>query len=129
MYITVTMKEVDELVACGVDILAVQGTSALRPDGSTAAQFIEAIKAKYPEQLVMADCATIEEGIACANAGADFVGTTCVDIHRRHRAVMTSILISSMNFPKNARQRSSQRDISTIRSRQRRHWRQELLHW
>ena len=94
MYITVTMKEVDELVACGVDILAVQGTSALRPDGSTAAQFIEAIKAKYPEQLVM-----------------------------------TSILISSMNFPKNARQRSSQRDISTIRSRQRRHWRQELLHW
>ena len=31
MYITVTMKEVDELVACGVDILAVQGTGALRP--------------------------------------------------------------------------------------------------
>ena len=76
MYITVTMKEVDELVACGVDILAVQGTSALRPDGSTAAQFIEAVKEKYPEQLVMADCATIKEGIACANAGADFVGTT-----------------------------------------------------
>ena len=73
MYITVTMKEVDELVACGVDILAVQGTSALRPDGSTAAQFIEAIKAKYPEQLVMADCATIEKGIACANAGAGFI--------------------------------------------------------
>lgn len=35
MYITVTMKEVDELVSCGVDILAVQGTSALRPDGTT----------------------------------------------------------------------------------------------
>ena len=76
MYITVTMKEVDELAACGVDIIAVQGTSALRPDGSTAAQFIEAIKEKYPEQLVMADCATIEEGIACALAGADFIGTT-----------------------------------------------------
>ena len=129
MYITVTMKEVDELVACGVDILAVQGTSALRPDGSTAAQFIEAIKAKYPEQLVMADCATIEEGIACANAGADLSARPCADIHRRHRAVMTSILISSMSFPKNARQRSSQRDISTIRSRQRRHWRQGLLRW
>ena len=77
MYITVTMKEVDELVACGVDILAVQGTSALlRPDGSTAPQFIAAIKEKYPDQLVMADCATLEEGIACAGAGADFVGTT-----------------------------------------------------
>ena len=42
MYITVTMKEVDELVACGVDILAVQGTGALRPDGSTSAEFIRA---------------------------------------------------------------------------------------
>ena len=31
MYITVTMKEVDELVACGVDILAVQGTGAHAP--------------------------------------------------------------------------------------------------
>ena len=49
MYITVTMKEVDELVECGVDILAVQGTGALRPDGSTSAQFIRAIKAKYPD--------------------------------------------------------------------------------
>lgn len=76
MYITVTMKEVDELVACGTDILAVQGTSALRPDGSTASEFIKAIKDKYPEQLVMADCATLEEAMACADAGVDFVGTT-----------------------------------------------------
>ena len=76
MYITVTMAEVDTLVACGVDILAVQGTSALRPDGKTAAEFIREIKAKYPDQLVMADIATLEEAMACAAAGADFVGTT-----------------------------------------------------
>ena len=76
MYITVTMAEVDALVGCGVDILAVQGTGALRPDGSTSAEFIRDIKAKYPEQLVMADIATMEEAMACAAAGADFVGTT-----------------------------------------------------
>ena len=35
-----------------IDILTVQGTSALRPDGSTAPQFIAAIKEKYPYQLV-----------------------------------------------------------------------------
>ena len=64
MYITVTMKEVDELVACGVDILAVQGTGALRPDGSTSAEFIRAIKAKYPDQLVMADCDNYENAMA-----------------------------------------------------------------
>ena len=76
MYITVTMKEVDELVACGVDILAVQGTGALRPDGSTSAQFIRAIKAKYPDQLLMADCDNFKNAMLCAEAGADFVGTT-----------------------------------------------------
>ena len=76
MYITVTMQEVDELVACGVDILAVQGTGALRPDGKTAAEFIREIKAKYPHQLEMADIATLDEAMACAGAGADFVGTT-----------------------------------------------------
>lgn len=76
MYITVTMAEVDALVECGVDILAVQGTSALRPDGSTAADFVRQIKAKYPQQLIMADIATLEEAMACAEAGADFVGTT-----------------------------------------------------
>lgn len=76
MYITVTMAEVDALVACGVDILAVQGTAALRPDGKTAAEFIAAVKEKYPDQLLMADIATEEEAMACAAAGADFVGTT-----------------------------------------------------
>ena len=66
MYITVTMQEVDELVACGVDILAVQGTGALRPNGQTSAEFIRAIKEKYPDQLVMADCDNIENALACA---------------------------------------------------------------
>lgn len=76
LYITVTMDEVDALVGCGVDILAVQGTSGLRPDGSTAARFIRQVKEKYPDQLLMADIATEEEAMACAEAGADFVGTT-----------------------------------------------------
>ena len=76
MYITVTMAEVDALVGCGVDILAVQGTSALRPDGKTAPEFIREVKAKYPDQLLMADIATFEEAMACAEAGADFVGPT-----------------------------------------------------
>ena len=37
---------------------------------------IRAIKEKYPDQLVMADCDNIENALACAGAGADFVGTT-----------------------------------------------------
>lgn len=76
MHITVTMQEVDALAACGVEILAVQGTAAIRPNGQTSAEFIRAVKEKYPDQLVMADCDTIENALACAAAGADFVGTT-----------------------------------------------------
>lgn len=76
MYITVTMDEVDALVDCGADIIAVQGTSALRPDGSSAADFIRAIRKKYPNQPIMADIARLEEAMDCAAAGADFVGTT-----------------------------------------------------
>ena len=56
--------------------ITVQGTGALRPDGSTSAEFIRAIKAKYPDQLLMADCDNFENAMACAEAGADFVGTT-----------------------------------------------------
>ncbi|MDD4849106.1 MAG: N-acetylmannosamine-6-phosphate 2-epimerase [Gemmiger sp.] len=76
IYITTSMAEVDALVACGVDILAVQGTSERRPDGKDAAAFLREVKAKYPNQIVMADIATMEEGLSCAAAGADLVGTT-----------------------------------------------------
>ncbi len=39
-------------------------------------EFIKAIKEKYPDQLLMADCDNVENALACAAAGADFVGTT-----------------------------------------------------
>lgn len=76
MYITVTMDEVDALVRCGTEIIAVDGSCRLRPGGVRSTEFIRTIKDKYPDQLVMADIATFEEGMAAAEAGADFVGTT-----------------------------------------------------
>ena len=129
MYITVTMKEVDELVACGVDILAVQGTGALRPDGSTSAEFIRAIKAKYPDQLVMADCDNFENAMACAEAGATLWAPPCAATPLRPRALTTLILISSTNWPPSAPPRSLPRATSTTPSRPSRHWKPVLLHW
>ena len=76
IYITPTMAEVDALVACGVDILALQGTSGLRPDGQYSDDFIRSVKRKYPNQLIMADISTLKEALDCASAGADFVVTT-----------------------------------------------------
>ena len=129
MYITVTMKEVDELVACGVDILAVQGTGALRPDGSTSAEFIRAIKAKYPDQLLMADCDNFENAMLCAEAGADFVGTTMRGYTPETRASTTSTLSLYTSWPPSARPRSLPRATSTTRSRPSRHWKPGPLRW
>lgn len=75
-YITPTMKEVEELVKVGTDIIALDCTHRRRGDGLTPGEFIKAIKAKYPEQLLMADIATYEEGVDAYQHGIDIISTT-----------------------------------------------------
>lgn len=76
LHITPTLKEIDELVGAGVDIIATDGTDRLRPGGVTLDKFFKEVRAKYPNQLFMADCSTIEEGIKAAELGFDMIGTT-----------------------------------------------------
>ncbi|ETP67696.1 hypothetical protein G159_16500 [Planococcus glaciei CHR43] len=76
VYITPTMSEVDALHQEGVDIIAFDATKQERPDGKTFEQFFSEVKAKYPEQLFMADASTLEEAIAAEQAGVDIVATT-----------------------------------------------------
>lgn len=78
VYITPTIKEVDEVVESGADIIALQATDDLRPGGKTLEAFFNEIKAKYPEQILMADCSTINEAIFADQLGFDFIGTTLV---------------------------------------------------
>lgn len=75
-HITVTMKEIDELVEVGTEIIAFDATNRPRYDGRTIEEFIKAIKSKYPNQLLMADVSIVEEGVLAQMAGVDFVGTT-----------------------------------------------------
>lgn len=76
VYITPTMKEVDALMQSGVDILAVDGTNSLNPNGEKACTFISAIKKKYPSCILMADIATVADAIASYEHGADIISTT-----------------------------------------------------
>ena len=78
VYITPTMKEVDELMEVEPEIIAVDATGALRPKNVTLEEFFHSIKAKYPNQLLMADCSTVEEAVFADKLGFDFIGTTMV---------------------------------------------------
>lgn len=73
--ITPTLKHAAAVAEAGADVIALDATDRPRPDGITAAQFIERVKAETG-RFVMADISTYEEGIAAAQAGADFVATT-----------------------------------------------------
>ncbi|HHW31351.1 MAG TPA: N-acetylmannosamine-6-phosphate 2-epimerase [Clostridiaceae bacterium] len=88
--ITPSEEHVDQLVRCGVEIIAVDATNRLRPGNITLAGFFGQIRKKYPDQLFMADCSNLEEGIFAAELGFDIVATTLMGIskggqtHERH---------------------------------------------
>lgn len=60
------------------DIIAVEATDDLRPDGVTLKEFYDQIREKYPDLLLMADCSTVEEAVRADELGFDFIGTTMV---------------------------------------------------
>ncbi len=78
IYITPTIKEVDELMSARVEIIALDATDRLRPCGKTLKEFYEEIRNKYPNQLLMADCSTVDECLYADALGFDFIGTTMV---------------------------------------------------
>lgn len=74
--ITMTMREVDECMEAMADIVSIDCTDCERGDGLTPPEFLRQVKAKYPNIIIMADCATLEEAVAAYEAGADLVGST-----------------------------------------------------
>ena len=78
VYITPTMREIEELMEVKPEIIAVDATIATRPGGLTVDDFFYQIKEKYPNQLLMADCSTVEEALHADELGFDFIGTTMV---------------------------------------------------
>lgn len=78
VYITPTMKEIDELMEVKPEIIAIDATKDLRPNGVALDEFYAQIREKYPNQLLMADCSTYEEAKHADELGFDFIGTTLV---------------------------------------------------
>lgn len=78
VYITPTMQEIEELMEVKPEIIALDATNRLRPGNVTLADFFRSVKEKYPQQLWMADCSTVEEALYADSLGFDFIGTTMV---------------------------------------------------
>ncbi|WP_406144896.1 N-acetylmannosamine-6-phosphate 2-epimerase [Streptomyces sp. NBC_01012] len=74
VYITPTVRHALAIVEAGAAVVAADATDRPRPDGSTFAELVTAVHAAGA--LVMADVSTLDEGIAAAAQGADFVSTT-----------------------------------------------------
>ena len=85
VYITPTMEEIDGLVETGTEIIALDATGDLRPGGKKLEDFYREIREKYPEQLLMADCSTVEEALHADALGFDFIGTTLVGYTEQSR--------------------------------------------
>ena len=74
VYITPTLKEVNELIEADADIIAFDGTSRPRQGGCTLIEIIN--KIHKAGKYAMADISTFDEGINCASLGADIISTT-----------------------------------------------------
>lgn len=75
VYITPTIREVKDVVEAGADIVAIDATKSLKPDGKTTAEFIRDIRKTF-DIVILADVSTYEEGMEAEKAGADMVSTT-----------------------------------------------------
>lgn len=76
VFITATMKEVDELMTVAPEIIALDATVRERPGGDSLEVLVTRIRSRYPAVLLMADIATVEEAVTAQALGFDCVGTT-----------------------------------------------------
>lgn len=80
-YITPTMKEVEELINEGVDIIAVDAT--INQDENFLKEIIE----KYKDQKFMADISTYEEGVRAEEIGFHYIGTTLIGYTKHSKGI------------------------------------------
>lgn len=75
VYITPAFEDVASIADC-CDVVAMDATLRPRPSGESLSELVAKTRAAYPHLLLMADIATLEEGIQAENLGFDLIGTT-----------------------------------------------------
>ncbi|GAB3604548.1 N-acetylmannosamine-6-phosphate 2-epimerase [Microbacterium aureliae] len=75
VFITPTLTLAREVADAGAGVVAIDGTRRPRPDGLTLAETVAGLRETH-DVLVMADCGSLADAVAAADAGADIIGTT-----------------------------------------------------
>ena len=88
VYLTPTFEAAAEVAEAGADMIAIDATRQTRPGPHALAELICKIRTEL-RRPVLADCATVEEAIAAAAAGADAVATTMAGYTRDSCEIQT----------------------------------------
>lgn len=76
IYITPTLKEIEELADTPCGMIAIDATDRVRYMGVPLEDFIREARKRVPNKLLMADIATLEEAVRAEKLGFDCVSTT-----------------------------------------------------
>ena len=75
VYITPTLESVRRVYRAGAQIIALDATERPRPGHRSLAEIVAAAKNAF-DTLLMADVATLQQGVEAARLGFDMIGTT-----------------------------------------------------
>ncbi len=76
VYITPTIKEVEEVYESKAEIVAIDATYRKRPNNQSLREFVEEIRSKFPKIFIMADISTLEEAKIAIELNFDLISTT-----------------------------------------------------
>ncbi|WP_407408559.1 N-acetylmannosamine-6-phosphate 2-epimerase [Peribacillus sp.] len=76
VFITATCKEIDELLASGCEMIAMDATHRTRPENLLLSDLVNYVREKNPSIQLMADIATLEDAIQSEKLGFDCISTT-----------------------------------------------------
>ena len=76
VYITPTYESAEEILECGIEIIALDATSRKRPNDEKLEDIVKKIRENYPKVLIMGEIATFEEALEVLKMDFDMISTT-----------------------------------------------------
>ena len=73
--VTPDMQAVDTLVRLGMDVVALDATLRVRPNGLDGIRFLAEVRKRHPSLVILADVSGYEEGVHAADVGASALST------------------------------------------------------